>query len=65
MCVGLIPERNLGVPVTIPNFLYGCCTNALTLYVLIPSIAQAFGISALPGMTRLPGPGEPGEIKPV
>lgn len=63
MYEGLIPERNLEVPETIPNFLYGCYTNALTLYMLIPSITQAFGISALPSMTAAWTKGDRGEIK--
>ena len=63
MYEGLIPQRNLEVPDTIPNLLYGCYTNALTLYMLVPSITQAFGISALPSMTAAWTRGEPGEIK--
>jgi len=63
MYEGLIPGRNLELPETIPNFLYGCYTNALTLYMLIPSITQAFGISALPSMTSAWTSGDKTEIK--
>ena len=60
---GKIPEVNLQKPESVPNFLYGCYTNALTLYMLVPSITQAFGISALPSMTTAWTRGERGEIK--
>lgn len=60
---GLIPKRTLDLPDTIPNFLYGCYTNALTLYMLVPSITQAFGISALPSMTSAWTSGDKKEIK--
>ncbi len=63
MYEGLIPERNISLPDTVPNFLYGCYTNAITLYMLIPSITQAFGISALPSMTSAWTSGDRAEIK--
>lgn len=48
---GLIPQENLNNPSTIPNFLFGCYTNGLTIFMLVPAITQAFGISALPSLT--------------
>lgn len=48
---GMIPELNI-TSGTVPNFLYGCYSQALTLFMVVPSITQAFGISALPSVTR-------------
>lgn len=48
---GMIPEINITTG-TVPNFLYGCYSQALTLFMVVPSITQAFGISALPSVTR-------------
>ena len=33
------------------NFLFGCYSEALALFMLVPGITQAFGISALPSVT--------------
>ncbi|MCI1951710.1 MAG: polysaccharide biosynthesis protein [Clostridiales bacterium] len=35
----------------VPSYLYGCFTNATTLFLLIPTLTQALGISALPNVT--------------
>lgn len=50
---GMIPEEYLRQPQTIPNYLYGCYTMALTVYMLVPTITQAISISALPNITAL------------
>lgn len=63
MYKGLIPDYNLANPDSIPNYLYGCYANALTLYMLIPAITQAFGISALPNVTGAWTRGNRKEIK--
>lgn len=47
---GMIPEINL-LEGTVPNFLYGCYSQALTLFMVVPAFTQAFGISALPSVT--------------
>lgn len=47
---GMIPDYNLANPETIPNFLFGCYANAHTLFMLIPALTQALGISALPNV---------------
>ena len=47
---GMIPEINIASG-TVPNFLYGCYSQALTLFMVVPAITQAFGISALPSVT--------------
>lgn len=49
---GLIRSENLEDLSTIPNYLWGCYSNALAIFMLIPSITQAFGISALPNLTE-------------
>ncbi len=48
---GYIPSENLSNLSTVPNFLFGCYTNALTIYMLVPTITQALGVSALPSLT--------------
>ena len=35
----------------VPTALFGCYTNALTLFTIVPAMTQAFGISALPNVT--------------
>lgn len=35
----------------VPAFLYGCYTNANTLFMLVPAVTQAFAMSALPSVT--------------
>lgn len=35
----------------VPTALFGCYTNALTLFMLVPAMTQAFGVSALPSVT--------------
>lgn len=49
---GMIPKVYLENPVSIPTFLYGCYTLAMTVYLLVPSVTQAFGVSALPSVTE-------------
>lgn len=50
---GLIPDMYLRQPDTIPNLLFGCYSMALTVYMIVPTITQAFSISALPSITQL------------
>ncbi|NBK78644.1 polysaccharide biosynthesis protein [bacterium D16-76] len=49
---GMIPSVYRDNPGSVPTFLYGCYTMALTLYLLVPAITQAFGVSALPAVTQ-------------
>lgn len=49
---GMIPEMYLKNPASIPTYLYGCYTLAMTVYLLVPALTQAFGISALPAVTE-------------
>lgn len=59
---GMIPEAYLQQPQALPTFLYGCYTMALTLYLLVPAITQAFGVSALPAVTQAWARGGKGEL---
>lgn len=38
---------------SLPNFLYGCYSFALTLFMLVPTLTQALAISALPSLAKL------------
>ncbi|WP_322170059.1 putative polysaccharide biosynthesis protein [Acutalibacter caecimuris] len=49
---GLIPPLYTQHPETLPTFLYGCYTLAMTLYLLVPALTQAIGMSALPAVTE-------------
>jgi len=63
MYSGMIPQIYFDNVSTIPNFLYGCYTLSLTIYMLVPSLTQAFGISALPSVTEAWVRGDKAEIK--
>lgn len=49
---GMIPPTYLGNPQSIPTFLYGCYTLAMTVYLLAPALTQTIGVSALPAVTE-------------
>lgn len=51
-CRGMIPAIYLKNPDSIPTFLYGCYSLALTIYLLVPAVTQTVGISALPAVTE-------------
>lgn len=46
-----IPEAISADPAAVPNYLFGCYNMALTLFMLIPGITQAFATSALPNVS--------------
>jgi len=49
---GMIPDLEVKMATaTVSNFLFGCYSEALALFMLVPGITQAFGISALPSVT--------------
>ena len=50
-CQGKVPAAYWETPQAIPTYLYGCYSLAMTVYLLVPGITQAFGTSALPGVT--------------
>ncbi len=52
MYQGMIPDLEVKIATgTVANFLFGCYSQALALFMLVPGITQAFGISALPSVT--------------
>lgn len=59
---GMIPEIYLKNPETLPTFLYGCYTLAMTVYLLVPALTQPIGISALPAVTEAFSKGERAEL---
>jgi Membrane protein involved in the export of O-antigen and teichoic acid len=42
--------ENIG---TVPNFLFGCYSLALSIYMLVPTITHSLSISALPNITAI------------
>lgn len=60
---GMIPETYLQNPQSIPTFLYGCYTLAMTLYLLVPALTQAIGMSALPAVTEAWARGDRPQLK--
>ncbi len=60
---GMIPDMYLETPQSIPTYLYGCYTLAMTIYLLVPALTQAFGISALPSVTTAWAKGDRKELK--
>ena len=60
---GMIPQIYLKNPETLPTFLYGCYTLAMTVYLLVPALTQPIGISALPAVTEAFSKGEKGELQ--
>ena len=63
MYAGAIPKGNLAAPETVPNYLFGCYNMALTLFLLVPSVTQSFGVSALPSVTRAFQTGDSQKLK--
>lgn len=47
----------------VASFLYGCYGNATNLFMLVPALTQAFGVSALPSVTEAWTEGNPKKIK--
>lgn len=47
---GQLPEEVVRMQ-SVPSFLYGCYTNANTMFMLVPTVTQAFAMSALPSVT--------------
>jgi len=59
---GMIPNINI-VKNTVPNYLFGCYSIALTMFTFVPSITQAFSTSALPNVTNAWTRGARDELK--
>lgn len=47
----------------VASFLYGCFGNATNLFMFVPALTQAFGVSALPNVTEAWTEGNPKKIK--
>ena len=60
---GQIPDTYRENPQAIPTFLYGCYTLAMTIYLLVPGVTQAFGTSALPNVTAAYARGNKRELR--
>ncbi|MFI3324580.1 MAG: polysaccharide biosynthesis C-terminal domain-containing protein [Clostridia bacterium] len=48
-----LPTENLDNINSLPNYLYGCYSFSLTLFMLVPTIAQAFATSAVPSLASV------------
>ncbi|QEY34158.1 polysaccharide biosynthesis protein [Caproiciproducens galactitolivorans] len=62
MYEGVLPSSVVQLN-NVPTFLFGCFSNASTLFMLVPAITQAFGVSALPSVTEAWTGGNPKQIK--
>lgn len=62
MYSGKIPNVNIDKN-TVPGYLFGCYSIALTMFMFIPSITQAFSTSALPNVTNAWVRGSRSELK--
>ena len=62
MYANVMPESVVKLN-NVPTFLFGCFSNASTLFMLVPAITQAFGVSALPNVTEAWTGGNPKKIK--
>lgn len=60
---GMIPAMYIEHRETLPTFLYGCYTLAMTLYLLVPALTQAIGMSALPAVTEAWARGDRPQLK--
>lgn len=60
---GMIPAMYLEHQEALPTFLYGCYTLAMTLYLLVPALTQAIGMSALPAVTEAWARGDRPQLK--
>jgi stage V sporulation protein B len=47
----------------VPSFLFGCFTNANSLFMVVPAITQAFSTSALPSVTAAWTQGDPKKLR--
>lgn len=62
MYKGIIPDTVIKLNI-VPSFLFGCYSYATNLFMLIPALTQAFGVSALPNVTEAWTQGDPKKIK--
>lgn len=62
MYSSLIPQEYASTD-KMASFLYGCFGNATNLFMLVPALTQAFGVSALPSVTEAWTEGNPKHIR--
>jgi stage V sporulation protein B len=62
MYSGIVPQEYISAD-KIASFLYGCFGNAMNLFMLVPALTQAFGVSALPSVTEAWTGGDPHRIR--
>ena len=62
MYKGIIPQSDIQLNL-VPSFLFGCFGNATTLFMVVPAITQAFGVSALPSVTAAWTAGDPRQLR--
>ena len=62
MYQGIIPQSDIQLNL-VPSFLFGCFANASMLFMVVPAITQAFGISALPNVTAAWTAGDPKQLR--
>jgi stage V sporulation protein B len=62
MYSGIIPSYVVKLN-SVPNFLFGCFSNASTLFMVVPAVTQAFGVSALPSVTEAWTQGNPRRLR--
>ena len=62
MYAGIVPQEYISSD-KIASFLYGCFGNASNLFMLVPALTQAFGVSALPSVTEAWTGGDPRRIR--
>ncbi len=62
MYAQIIPKEYISVD-KIASFLYGCFGCASNLFMFVPALTQAFGVSALPSVTEAWTEGDPKHIR--
>jgi stage V sporulation protein B len=62
MYQGIIPKEYISSN-GVASFLYGCYGNATNLFMFVPALTQAFGVSALPNVTEAWTEGNPKHIR--
>ncbi len=60
---GLLQNEVFSTAGGVPTALYGCFTNANTLFMFVPALTQAFGVSALPSVTEAWTGGDPRKLR--
>ena len=59
---GIIPQSEIDMGL-VPSYLFGCFGNATTLFMFVPALTQALGVSALPNVTAAWTEGDPKRLR--